>query len=200
MNKNTDSYNKIADLWDANRRKRAIDPIVVRFSGMLQKGARVLDIGCGTGYPIDQFLCEKGFSVTGIDPSEKMLQKAIGLSLSNAKFCFSDLFSFETDADFDAAIAFDSIFHIDLQNQNKIYQKISGLLKPGGLFLFTHGREKGTVEGDMFGERFVYSALDEEEVIRILKSENFEIIEKYKNYSDPVTGTRDLIVIARKIK
>ena len=198
-NINTKSYDKIADQWDKVRRMRPVDPIVVRFAGMLQKAAHILDIGCGTGYPIDQFLCENGFSVTGIDPSENMLKKAIQLSLPNSEFIKTDLFSFETDQTFDAVIAFDSIFHIDLQDQRCIYPKVSSLLKPGGLFLFTHGRETGTVSGTMFGEEFVYGALDEEEVRNILKSENLGIVEIQKDYKDPVTGTRDLIVICKKM-
>lgn len=198
MNINTKSYDKIADQWDRARRMRALDPIIAHFADMLKKSAHVLDIGCGTGYPIDQFLCENGFSVTGIDPSGNMLKKAIELSLPNSEFFKTDLLSFKTDQTFDAAIAFDSIFHIDLQDQRKIYPKISSLLNPGGLFLFTHGRETGAVEGEMFGEKFVYSALDEEEIRRIFEKEDLKIIERYIYFSDPVTGTRDLVVIARK--
>jgi 2-polyprenyl-3-methyl-5-hydroxy-6-metoxy-1,4-benzoquinol methylase len=34
----------------------------------------ILDVGCGGGIPIAKYLVEKGFRVTGIDSSEKMIR------------------------------------------------------------------------------------------------------------------------------
>ena len=163
----------------------------------LPAGASVLDIGCGTGYPIDWYLCSKGFAVTGIDPAERMLEKAVGMELPGAKFFHTDLFAFETSERFDAAVAFDSLFHIPLERQKDIYGKVAGLLKPGALFLFSHGKQTGSVSGNMFGQPFASSALDAEALKTCLFEAGFSLVRFQENYAHPVTGTRDLIVIAK---
>lgn len=42
----------------------------------LKPKAHILDVGCGSGYPIASYLIEKGFQVTGIDGSKKLLEIA----------------------------------------------------------------------------------------------------------------------------
>ena len=195
---NTVSYNRIADRWEELRHSKPVDPIITEFARMLPAGAGVLDIGCGTGYPIAAYLASCGFAVTGIDPAEKMLEKAIAQKLPGARFFHADLFSFETDDMFDAALALDSIFHIPQARQREIYPKVSKLLKPGALFLFTHGRSAGEVHGSMFGEPFSYAALDIDSLGGCLADAGFMIVRETENYSDPITGTRDLIVLAKK--
>ena len=42
----------------------------------LQPNAHILDIGCGSGYPIAAYLIEHGFQVTGVDGSKELLNIA----------------------------------------------------------------------------------------------------------------------------
>ena len=198
MDQNTSSYNKIADRWDEIRRSKPVDPILVSFADRLPVHASVLDIGCGSGYPIDVFLAGKGFRVTGIDPSEKMLEKAISLKLEKATYSLTDLFGFQPEETYDAVVAFDSIFHIPFERQKDIYPRVSSFLKQNGLFLFTHGKRGGTVCGRMFGEPFSYSALDIEELKTGLNDSGLEIEAFHEDYRDRITGTRDHLVLARK--
>ena len=199
MEQNASSYNIIADRWDEIRRTKPVDSCVVEFAALLPAGAKVLDIGCGTGYPIDEYLSSMGFSVTGVDPAEKMLEKAVGLKLPRTRFVHTDLLGFFSEEKFDAAIAFDSIFHIPLERQRDIYPKVAGLLKNGAYFLFTHGKTTGFVQGTMFGEPFFYSALGGDTVKECLSEAGFEIIRFEEDYSDSITGTRDLIVLAKRV-
>ena len=198
MEQNISSYNKIADWWDETRRIKPADPCIVSLADRLPVNASVLDIGCGSGSPIDVFLAGRQFRVTGIDPSEKMLEKAISLNLGMARFYCTDLFGFETGETFDAVIAFDSIFHIPFDLQKYIYPKVSTFLKQNGFFLFTHGKKSGTVHGTMHGEPFSYSALDQQILKNELNSSGFDIVEFHEDYQDPVTGTRDVLVLAKK--
>ena len=195
---NIDSYNKIALQWDENRKNRGIDPIIIDFSKMLPNSSHILDIGCGSGYPIDEYLSSKGFKITGIDPSVNMISLAKAQNLKNANYYVDDLFSFETNDKYDAIIAFDSLFHISLDKQEYIYEKVSSLIKTNGLFLFTHGKVENTVTGNMFGEKFNYASLKKEKVISLLSANNFKIIWLYEDYKNDVTGERDLIILAKK--
>ena len=54
------------------------------FSDKIIPEGDILDIGCGTGYPLTHYLIEKKFKVTGIDASEKMIEIAQSYELPDA--------------------------------------------------------------------------------------------------------------------
>ena len=83
-----------------------------------------------------------------------MIERAQARNLPKARFFHCDFFEFVPEKTFDAAIAFDSIWHIPLELQRAIYPRIAEWLKPNGWFLFTHGRREGSVSGDMFGAEY----------------------------------------------
>lgn len=66
--------------------------------------------------------------------------------------------------------------------------------------MFTHGNRNGETIGEMLGETFYYGALDAARVRELLAENGFEILTFTENYSEPSTGTRDLLVTARKTK
>lgn len=199
IEKNAKAYDKISDEWQTVRGAMPMNECIIVFCKILPQKARILDAGCGTGKPVDSFLNGEGYLVIGIDVSEKMIEKARALKLKNARFEKCDFLNYEDDTPFDAIIAFDSLWHIDLKNQHKIYKKAASLLKCGGLFIFTHGKTHDEREGEMFGQTFYYAALDAEEIKDNLKKNSFEIITFVENFSEPTTGTRDLLVIAKKL-
>ncbi len=72
----------------------------------LPRGASILDMGCGTGRH-SVALAERGFSVTGVDLSEHMLEKARARALAaNTQVAFfqCDAATFESEPVFDAII------------------------------------------------------------------------------------------------
>ena len=197
---NASAYDEIADEWHKFRKTCKVNKCVKEFCSLLPEGANVLDAGCGTGYPISAYLSECGFKVTGFDPSEKMLEKAKALNLRNAKFYKSDFLNFKTDLLFDAVIAFDCLWYIEHERQREIYEKAASLLKNGGYFMFTHGRTNGEIYGEMFEENFRYAALDLDTVIKLLRENGFETLRIETDYKEITTGTRDLLVFARKVR
>lgn len=76
--------------------------------------ARILDIGCGTGWT-SLFLGRRGYDVTGVDISGDMVQAAEFLrceeGLENVQFREADYESLPFDAEFDAALFYDSLHH-----------------------------------------------------------------------------------------
>lgn len=120
MNKDVkSSYNKISNFWNDFRRKTPINKCIIDFAKVLKPNSKILDIGCGTGYPIASYLSQQGFIVTGIDISEEMIKKAQNLNLPNATFLVEDILNFKSKEKYDAVIAFDSIWHIAHDNQKK---------------------------------------------------------------------------------
>ena len=194
-----DSYDSICEKWDEFRKKTVLNTCIDDLSRLIKSGGRILDVGCGTGYPIAAALCRRGFLVTGIDVSQKMLEKARSLSLENATFLNKDLLDYKTNSLFNAIIAFDSLWHIPHERQREIYPLLSSLLLPGGVLLFTHGKQNGEMTGEMYGERFYYSALDSNEVNNLLCKNGFKILLFTENYEEKTTGTRDLLIVAQKM-
>lgn len=193
-----ESYNNICDQWSDFRKSTVINKCIVDFANNLKPHARVLDIGCGSGYPVSSYLSEHGFQVTGIDISERMINKAKLLRLTHAAFFVEDILHFKSEQTFDAIIAFDSLWHIKHDRQESLYHILSSLLTPGGLLLFTHGKRNGEIISAMWGEDFYHSALDVETVHELLKQNGFTLVSSIEDYAEETTGDRELLIIARK--
>jgi len=194
---NAKSYDKIAGQWAQVRGKHLPGSLIVNFATKLKPLGEVLDIGCGTGYPIASYLSQRGFHVTGIDVSENMVQKAIEQGIPNARFFLCDFYDYKPDRCYDGVVAFDSFFHFPKQRQREIYQKVSAWMREGAYLLFTHGKEDSEIEGSMFGESFYYSALETQEVHRLLLQAGFSIELSVKGYREG-DNERDLVIVAKK--
>ena len=194
---NRNSYNKIAKQWAEERKK--LNKLVIEFASKIKPYGKILDIGCGTGYPITKYLSDNGFSIIGIDISENMLQKVNEKDIKNAVFYLCDFFRHKPNEIYDGIIAYDSFFHFPKEKQNKIYKKLSNWLNIGGYILFTHGKENNEIKGNMFGKIFYYSSLGTKEVHKLLIESGFEIVLSIENYKEE-NIENDLIIIAKKIK
>src|SRR5712692_8745566 len=69
-------YEQAAERYLAQRDRFASTPYLDLLAARLQPGATILDVGCGAGMPIDRYLLERGFRVTGLDISEKQIELA----------------------------------------------------------------------------------------------------------------------------
>ena len=197
MDQNKNSYNKIADQWTKNRSQSFLSELVIEFASRVKKGGKILDVGCGTGYPIAAYLVDQGFHVTGIDFSENLLQKAIGLNLPNSNFELCDFFDYKPKDKYDGIIAFDSFFHFPKEKQESIYSKVGQWMEKDAYLLFTHGFLDGEITGEMFGEMFYYSSLDKNHVCQLLASEGMEVVWRKENYIEKNTD-RQLVILAQK--
>lgn len=194
-----EAYDAVFVSWDEYRSGSAVNNCVRDFARLIAPGGEVLDIGCGTGRPIDSFLAGEGFFVTGIDVSPKMIWAAKSSRIKNAVFENADILEYKTDKKFDAVIAFDSIWHVPRDSQASLYGIFAGLLRAGGRLLFTHGLTDGELTGTMFGEEFYYASLDKSAVCGLLRQNGFEIVSQAEKYKEKTTGERDLLITARKI-
>ncbi|MBU6139944.1 MAG: class I SAM-dependent methyltransferase [Proteobacteria bacterium] len=89
------SYNKIAEWFDEARDKNLVEKeyleLILRAASA---GSEVLDLGCGAGEPLARFFMERGYLVTGIDGSWKMIELCQKkFSPQNFKQSFSQNFS-----------------------------------------------------------------------------------------------------------
>jgi cyclopropane fatty-acyl-phospholipid synthase-like methyltransferase len=173
---------------------------VADFIPKIKANGSVLDIGCGTGYPILKHLAEHGFFVTGIDVSEKMIDKATELNLPNTKLFQCDFFDFQPTERYDGIIAFDSFFHFPKERQADIYSKISDWMNIGAYLLFTHGKRDNERKDYMFGEVFYYSSLSIRDVYKLLTNNGFIVETSIEDYKETTTGERELLIVAKKFR
>jgi ubiquinone/menaquinone biosynthesis C-methylase UbiE len=82
--------------------------------------AKLLDLGCGTGWT-SVFFAKRGYDVTGTDIAPDMISNAIQLKensrLVNLSFMTADYETMEFEEEFDAVLFFDSLHHaVDEKN------------------------------------------------------------------------------------
>lgn len=195
---NKHSYNDIAFKWHQYRHNRPLNKCVIEIVAMLAKGANILDIGCGSGYPIDVYLDNSGFTVTAVDAAEKMIAIAKDLALSNVCFLVSDIMEYEDKERYDLVIAFDVLWHLEKTDQEAIYPKICQWIRPGGYFFFTYGLKDDDTSGEMFGRSFTYHSVGRDRIIKILESLDMIIVKEWIDYHEETTGYRELMILARK--
>jgi len=112
----------------------------------LKPGARVLDIGCGTGRHSVE-LARRGFAVTGVDISHGMLDQAARAAETagvSVEWIEADATRFAATSRYDAAIclcegAFALLGKDDdpIDHDLTILRNIHTALKPGGRFIMT---------------------------------------------------------------
>ena len=201
-------YDLIAAEWHATSSQRGSEYIAHVLSYVdkvlegLAPGAHVLDLGCGNGEPIAKHIVARGYRLTCVDQSAEMLKFA-RQTVPDADFIHADMVNVELAETFAAAVAWDSMFHIERKHHAAIYRKLSNALKPGSRILCSVGGsapddEDDSVEGftsEMFGETFYYSGFAPEITRKMIETAGFEI--ELWEIDDP-TSRGHIAVIARK--
>ncbi|MEL6807551.1 MAG: methyltransferase domain-containing protein [Pseudomonadota bacterium] len=136
MKPNRDFWSKIAKRYAASpiSNMDAYEATLDRVVAHMPKGARVLELGCGTGGTALR-LAEHAHSIVATDFAEGMIAQAKTRDgKPNVEFVCADVFdpSFK-DASFDVVMGF-NLFHL-VENPSRAYARIHALLAPGGLFI-----------------------------------------------------------------
>ncbi|UCG29743.1 MAG: methyltransferase domain-containing protein [candidate division WOR-3 bacterium] len=116
---------------------RSVEWIVKALS--LQKGDRILDLGCGPGLYCSRF-ADREFIVTGIDYSKRSIQYAKEYAASNKlgiEYIYKDYLTIDYNNMFDLVILIYCDFGVlSDEDRDSLLCKIHKSMKPGGYFLF----------------------------------------------------------------
>lgn len=146
----SNGYDALADVF-VRARNAGIGPSVVReWCKSLPPGATVLELGCGFGL-ISQVILDGGFTLYGIDASEKMI-RAFRERFPNIQAeCGAAEESAYFDRSFDAIVAWGLLFLLPESTQKTIIAKASQALAPGGRLLFTATEKAAAWDDGMTG-------------------------------------------------
>jgi cyclopropane fatty-acyl-phospholipid synthase-like methyltransferase len=172
------SYDKIATEYVRNRDQFANKKYLDMLANNLQKGASILDVGCGAGLPVDKYLVEKGFSLSGIDISPRQIELA-QKNIPEGFFEIKDMSKLQAyEYCVDAIVSFYAIFHIPREEHAALFKKFITFMPKGGYILVTmgaNGEDPGTEEV-FHGEKVFYSFYAPEKNTEIIKDAGFEIL------------------------
>lgn len=186
---NRHSYNAIASQWDADRSTLfSHEPAFLdRLLANLQPPAKILDLGCGTGRPVAEFLLQRGFCVTGVDQAEDLLSLA-RQRMPQGRWLQAQMESFEPDEVYDGAVIWDSLFHVPRAHHEAILRKVVRSLRPGAkLMLTVGGSDHPAFTDTMYGQTFFYDSHTPEHTVSILRGLG-TVIEHAEFINPPTTG------------
>ena len=108
-----------------------------KWARTLSRGASVVDLGCGPGFPITEVLVTEGLDVFGVDAAPSFVQ-AFRRNLPNTPvLCEAVQDSRFFDRTFEAVLAWGLMFLLSAEDQRRVIQRIADILAPGGRLLFT---------------------------------------------------------------
>ena len=142
-------------------------------------GARLLDLGCGTGLELDYYYeMVPSAEITGIDLAPGMLDKLRNkFPDKRMALILGSYFDVPfTENSYDAAVSVESLHHFTKEEKTPLYRKLRNALKPEGYFILTDFFAMSDEE-----ERFHHT-----ELLR-LKKEQKIADEAFYHYDTPLT-------------
>lgn len=132
----SNGYESIAEIY-IKERGRIGSSTVSAWARTLNKGAVVLDIGCGNGIPVTKILLDEGLAVYALDASPTMI-KAFRENFPNVPVACQPVESSPFfHLSFDGIIAVGLIFLLSEETQRVLISKMAAALNPGGRLLFS---------------------------------------------------------------
>ena len=158
-----------------------------RFSMLLPAHGVVLDCGCGAGEPIASYLVAEGFSVVGVDSSAAMISK-FQARLPDQRAIVRDMRSLSLDTRFQGILAWDSFFHLNHEDQRRMFPVFAAHADAGAALMFTSGTSHGVAIGSLGGEALFHASLDPMEYRGLLEEHGFAVVSTVAE--DPDCGGR----------
>ena len=134
-------FDRLAPGWDGDLvRSDAIIGTILDNADVCA-GKNVLDVGCGTGVLIPDYLERKVASVTAIDISPKMAEIAQGkFPQKEVTILCGDVETTDFGRLFDCVVVYNAFPHF--QDPERLIARLASLLKPGGTLTVAHGMSR----------------------------------------------------------
>ena len=144
-------FSKLAPNWDANATKDADIVNLILDNAMIGDGKDVLDVACGTGILIPDYLERGAASVTGIDITDKMAEIARSkFPQKEVEIICGDVEETDFGRSFDCIVIYNAFPHFP--DPERIVSHLSSFLRPGGTLTVAHGMSREKVNSHKKGK------------------------------------------------
>lgn len=138
-------FDRAAAGWDSELIRH--DDVIGRIldGAGIRPGVRVLDVACGTGVLIPDYL-ERGVeSVTGVDISPEMIRIAEGkFPEERVRFLCGDVEELDLKPEYDCVVVYNAFPHFP--EPERLVRRLSELLVPGGRLTIAHGMSRAAID------------------------------------------------------
>lgn len=145
------------------------------FLALIPQYSEILDLGCGSGKPIADYLIQHDHKITGVDSSDVMIEMA-GQNFPEQHWLQADMRTVEFNQKFNAILAWDSFFHLTPDDQRQMFRQFARFAQQGTVLMFSSGPSHGEAIGDLFGDALYHASLAPEEYRALLKQSGFKVI------------------------
>jgi len=139
----------LGDGMDAETHRHFTDFANMAVALALPPGARILDVGCGSGW-LSEYFARLGYEVTGIDISDDLIAMArervakIPYDVDHetplrCRFLTQDIEAAPLAEKFDAVICYDSLHHFE--DERQVFRHLAAMLDVGGLLFILEGHK-----------------------------------------------------------
>ena len=143
-------FDRLAPDWDAEMIRSDEIISTILNNARVTEGKDILDVACGTGVLIPDYLRRNVASVTGIDISPKMAE------IAREKFpqeCVTilcgDVETTYIGKLFDCIVVYNAFPHFP--DPERLIRMLAGLLKPGGTLTVAHGMSREKIDAHHHG-------------------------------------------------
>ncbi len=169
-------YERIAETYAAQRNQFESLRFLERFIEVVPAGGTILDIGCGAGKPVDEFLIAQGFAVHGLDLSERMIALARG-NVPQATYGVRDMLDLAEDGyRVDGIVSFYAIFHTPREQHLALLSTFASFLPKGGAMLITMGADAWEGVDDFHGTPMTWSHYGADTNRALVESAGFRVL------------------------
>ena len=137
-------FDRVAADWDTTViRNEDVIATILDHAGV-KPGARVLDVACGTGVLVPDYLARGVQSVTGVDISPEMIRVAREkFSQDNVKFLCADVENAPLD-EYDVIMVYNAFPHFP--EPEELIKSLVGHLAIGGKLTIAHGQSREQID------------------------------------------------------
>jgi ubiquinone/menaquinone biosynthesis C-methylase UbiE len=173
-----DGYDSIAELyaeWGRGSLGSVRERYVSLLRSRLEAGAKIIDLGCGTGAHATNQLAES-FDTIGVDISQRSIELARHTAPS-AAWVVADMASVAFRAEScDGVLALYSLIHVPREEHADVLRAIARWLRPGGWLVLTMGAgDGGESEGRFLDTDMYWSGYDAVTNVRLVEDAGFDV-------------------------
>ncbi len=169
-------YERHAADYDRDRGRTLLERAWLdRFLSHAADSGTVLDLGCGTSEPIAHYVVETGHPVLGVDSSPSMIALCRA-RLPESEWVVADMRALALPRRFAGILAWDSFFHLPMDDQRGMFARFAAHALPGAPLMFTSGTSQGEKIGLYRGEPLYHASLDPAEYEELLHGHGFEVV------------------------